>query len=170
MTLQDRTAFANRQDADVFISVHANSAPNKHARGIETYHLNVTDDRYSISLAALENKTSEAQVSDLQLILADLSTKANSHESVGLAQMVQRKMVYHAHILNPLSRDLGVKAALFYVLLGARMPAILVETSFLSNVDEAKMLATPGYLRRLSRALAEGVEDYLKMPLRLGRP
>lgn len=170
LSLEERTALANRLGADAFVSIHANSAPRRAARGIETYYLNVTDDRYAIRLAAVENKTSEAQVSDLQLILADLSTKANSQESLGLAQRMQRELVRQAKPLNPETRDLGVKASLFYVLLGARMPAVLVETSFVSNADEARLLARGDYQRQLARGIAQAISTHLGTPMVLGRP
>jgi N-acetylmuramoyl-L-alanine amidase len=161
VSLEGRTALANKLGALAFVSIHANSAPNKHARGIETYHLNVTDDRYAIRLAARENKTSIKQVSDLQMILADLSTKANSQESQNLAQITQTKLMQHIAPISPLCRNLGVKASLFYVLLGARMPAILVETSFISNAAEAKLLQSQPYQRHLAKALAEGIAAHL---------
>jgi N-acetylmuramoyl-L-alanine amidase len=161
VSLEGRTALANKLGARAFVSIHANSAPNKNARGIETYHLNVTDDRYAIRLAARENKTSIKQVSDLQMILADLSTKANSQESQNLAQITQTKLMQHIAPISPLCRNLGVKASLFYVLLGARMPAILVETSFISNAAEAKLLQSQPYQRHLAKALAEGIAAHL---------
>lgn len=170
ISLEERTAIANRLRADAFVSIHANSAPHGRARGIETYYLNVTDDRYSIRLAAVENKTSEEQVSDLQLILADLSTKANTQESVNMARRVQKRLVQYARPLNGKTRDLGVKASLFYVLLGARMPAILVETSFISNSDEARLLANATYQQRLAKAVADSVVEHLNTPLKLVGP
>lgn len=165
VSLNDRTALANRFGADAFVSIHANSARNKKARGIETYTLNTTSDRYAIRLAAIENQTSEKQVSDLQLILADLSTKANSAESVALARRVQRKMMVQARTLNRKTRDLGVKASLFYVLLGARMPSILVETSFISNADEARLLNSGAYQRKLATAIADALTEHLNLPM-----
>ena len=170
ISLEERTAIANRLGADAFVSIHANSARHGRARGIETYYLNVTDDRYAIRLAAVENKTTEEQVSDLQLILADLSTKVNSQESMQLARQVQTNMFTQARTLNPHTRDLGVKASLFYVLLGARMPSILVETSFISNRDEARLLRSAPYQRRLSRAIADAVVRHLKQPMTIVGP
>ena len=167
ISLEERTAIANGKQADAFVSVHANSATHGRAHGIETYYLNVTSDRYAIRLAAVENKTSEEQVTDLQLILADLSTKANSVQSIGLARQVQKRMVTAARPLNPQVKDLGVKASLFYVLLGARMPAILAETSFISNVVEAKLLTSEAYQSHLARAIAEAVTEHLKAPVQL---
>ena len=164
VSLEERTAIANRVGADAFVSIHANSAPHGRARGIETYYLNVAADRYALRLAALENQTSEEQVDDLQLILADLSTKANTQESVGLARRVQRRLVEYARPLNRQTRDLGVKASLFYVLLGARMPSILVETSFISNADEARLLLSGPYQARLAKAIAQAITEHLATP------
>jgi N-acetylmuramoyl-L-alanine amidase len=161
ISLKDRTQLANHMQADAFVSIHANSAPHHEARGIETYTLDTASDRYAVRLAALENKTSEKEVTDLQLILADLSTKANSHDSVLLARGVQKKMVQAAQRVDAHARDLGVKASLFYVLLGARMPSILVETAFVSNALEERLLQQPAYQRRLGQAIADAVLDYL---------
>ncbi len=164
LPLEERTAIANRLDADLFVSIHANAHRNKKVRGIETYFLDVTDDAYALRLAAIENQTSEEQVSDLQLILADLATKVNTEESAALARRVQTRLVRAAKPENPTTRDLGVKSSLFYVLLGARMPSILVETGFLSHTGEGKLLARANYQKSTARAIAEGLLDHLRAP------
>lgn len=165
LSLEERTALANQLQADVFVSIHANANNKKTASGIETYYLNVTDDRYSLRLAAVENKTSEEAVSELQLILTDLSTKAHTQESMVLAKRIQEKMVAAAKPHHPKVRDLGVKGSLFYVLLGARMPAVLVETSFLTNPTEAKLLANNAYRNSLASAIASAVQSHLAAPV-----
>ncbi|OGR12172.1 MAG: hypothetical protein A2341_20765 [Deltaproteobacteria bacterium RIFOXYB12_FULL_58_9] len=164
IALEERTAFANRANADIFVSIHANSHRSAMVQGIETYYLNVTDDRYSLRLAAVENQTNEEQVSDLQLILADLATKVNTDESVALARRVQRSLMKGAKAKNPRTRDLGVKASLFYVLLGARMPSILVEIGFLSHKHEGKLLTQSAYQKTTAKAIADGVLAHLKAP------
>ena len=159
--LQDRAAMANEAKGDLFISIHCNSAPTHAYRGVETYTLNTSSDRYSIRLAARENASSEKGISDLQFILADLATKANTEESQRLASRVQRNLVGGLKDKYSEIHDLGTKEALFYVLLGTKMPAILVETSFLSNADEEKRLASKSYQEDVARSIAQGVDDFL---------
>ncbi|MGZ3461414.1 MAG: N-acetylmuramoyl-L-alanine amidase, partial [Archangium sp.] len=161
LKLEERARLANEMKGDLFISVHCNSAPTAKLRGIETYTLNTSSDRYSIRLAARENASSEKGISDLQFILADLATKANTEESTRLATQVQKNLVTHLSGGYPGVKDLGTKEALFYVLLGARMPAILVETSFLSHPEEEKRLASETYQDDVAQAIAHGVEDFL---------
>ncbi|EAU61970.1 N-acetylmuramoyl-L-alanine amidase family protein, partial [Stigmatella aurantiaca] len=159
--LEDRAAFANEARGDLFISIHCNSATNRKLRGVETYTLNLSSDRYSIRLAARENASTEKGISDLQFILADLATKANTGESTRLASQVQKSLVGQLSKDFKGTRDLGTKEALFYVLLGAKMPAILVETAFLSHAEEEKRLASPEYQDTVAKSIAQGVEDFL---------
>jgi N-acetylmuramoyl-L-alanine amidase len=159
--LEDRARIANDAKGDLFVSIHCNSAPTPVYRGIETYTLNTSSDRYSIRLAARENSSSERGISDLQFILADLATKANTEESQRLAAAVQRSLVGGLRARYKNVHDLGTKEALFYVLLGAKMPAILVESSFLSNPEEEKRLAARAYQEDVAQAIAAGVQDFL---------
>ena len=159
--LEERTRLANVGRGDLFISVHCNSLPQRHIRGIETYTLNLASDRYAIRLAARENATSEKGMSDLQFLLADLATRANTEESARLATQVQSGLVSALRNKDAKIRDLGTKEALFYVLLGTKMPAILVETGFLSNPEEEKRLGSPGYQEDVARAIASGVQGFL---------
>lgn len=162
LKLEDRARKANEARGDLFISIHCNSAPRRSkARGVETYTLNTTADRYSIRLAARENASSERGISDLQFILADLATKANTEESNRLASQVQRSMVSQLNARYRDIKDLGTKEALFYVLLGVRMPAILVEASFLSHPEEEKRLGSARYQDEVARAIAHGVEEFI---------
>jgi N-acetylmuramoyl-L-alanine amidase len=161
VSLEDRTRQANRERGDLFISVHCNAAASHALRGVETYTLNTSSNRYAIRLAARENATSERGVSDLQFILADLATRANTGESARLAERVQRSVVGTLSQGYDQVRDLGTKEALFFVLLGAKMPSILVETSFISQPDEEKRLADPTYQATVAEAIATGVEAYL---------
>jgi N-acetylmuramoyl-L-alanine amidase len=161
LKLEERSRLANQAHGDLFISIHCNSALNRKARGVETYTLNISADRYSMRLAARENAASEKGVSDLQYILADLATKANTEESSRLARQVQSNLVGHLGRKYKDVRDLGHKEALFFVLLGARMPAILVETAFLSNAEEEARLASGAYQAEVARAIAHGVQDFL---------
>jgi N-acetylmuramoyl-L-alanine amidase len=160
LKLEDRAAVANEARGDLFISIHCNSATNRKLRGVETYTLNLSSDRYSIRLAARENASTEKGISDLQFILADLATKANTGESTRLASQVQKNLVGQLSKDFPGTRDLGTKEALFYVLLGAKMPAILVETAFLSHPEDEKRLGTAEY---------QDVEDFLNDRNRLAK-
>lgn len=159
--LEDRAKLANEAHGDLFISVHCNSAVSKKLRGVETYTLNTSADRYSIRLAARENATSEKGIGDLQFILADLATKANTEESSRLATQVQKSLVGTLGARYSGIKNLGTKEALFYVLLGTKMPAILVETSFLSHPQEEERLASEAYQDDVARSIALGVEEFL---------
>jgi len=159
--LEDRARLANEARGDLFISVHCNSGSQASWRGVETYSLNLTSDRYAIRLAARENASSARTMSDLQFLLADLATRAHTDESARLAERVQRSVVSRMSARYPRTRDLGRKEALFYVLLGAKMPAILVETAFLSNPEDEKRLASAAYQDDVARAIAAGVQDFL---------
>jgi len=167
--LEERTRLANVARGDLFISVHCNSLPQRHIRGVETYTLNLASDRYAIRLAARENATSEKGMSDLRFLLADLATRANTEESVRLATQVQSGLISKLTARDRKIRDLGTKEALFYVLLGTKMPAILVETGFLSNPEEEKRLASPEYQETVARAIAAGVQDFLGNRERLAK-
>ncbi|WNG17713.1 N-acetylmuramoyl-L-alanine amidase [Cystobacter fuscus] len=161
LKLEERARLANDTRGDLFISIHCNSATTSKLRGVETYTLNTSADRYSIRLAARENASSEKGISDLQFILADLATKANTEESTRLANQVQRNLVSHLSANYSGVKNLGTKEALFYVLLGAKMPAILVETSFLSHPEEEKRLGSEAYQDEVAQAIAQGVEDFV---------
>lgn len=167
--LEERARLANVARGDLFISIHCNSLPQRQIRGIETYTLNLASDRYAIRLAARENATSEKGMSDLQFLLADLATRANTEESVRLATQVQSGLVSSLRSKDAKLRDLGTKEALFYVLLGTKMPAILVETGFLSNAEEEKRLDSPGYQEDVARAIAAGVQGFLGNRERLAK-
>lgn len=162
LTLEERTAFANTQNADLFISIHTNSHRDRRAYGIETYFLNLATDNEAIMVAATENATSEKNISDLQTILLDLMQNAKINESSRLASHVQKQLYgrlkgRYSHI-----RDKGVKQAPFYVLLGAQMPAVLVETSFISNARECKRLVSPEYQEALCDGIVQGIRSYIR--------
>ena len=162
LTLEERTALANTKNADLFISVHTNSHRDRRAYGVETYFLNLATDNEAIMVAAMENATSEKNISDLQTILLDLMQNAKINESSRLAVHVQGAM--HRQLAKKYSRikNKGVKQAPFYVLLGAQMPAILIETSFISNKRECKRLTDPTYQNALVQGIVEGIRKYIK--------
>jgi len=163
LTLEERTAIANTKNADLFISIHTNSHKDRRAYGIETYFLNLATDDDAIRVAAMENATSTKNISDLQTILYDLMQNAKINESSRLAGNVQVSVVTHLKSRRwSRIKDKGVKQAPFYVLLGAQMPAILVETGFISNPRECKRLVDPQYQKRVSEAIVMGVKKYIQ--------
>lgn len=162
LSLSKRTEIANKLEADLFISIHANAAPNRHAQGIETYYLNISHDRYAIRLAALENSMSETEVSNLEFILADLAMKNNVSDSIRLGNIVQSSMFSKVREKWRDTKDLGLKHALFFVLLGTKMPAILIETSFISNRVEEKRLKSSVYQRALAQGVVKGIKGYFE--------
>jgi N-acetylmuramoyl-L-alanine amidase len=163
LTLEERTAFANTKSADLFISIHTNSHRNRRAYGIETYFLNLATDDEAIRVAAFENATSAKNISDLETILNDLMQNSKIHESSRLAVHTQSSLVNHLKKKKwSRIKDKGVKQAPFYVLLGAQMPSILIETSFISNPRECKRLTNAKYQDRLSEAIVMGIKKYIK--------
>ena len=162
LKLEERTAIANLARGDLFVSIHANAHPRRDRSGVETYFLNVTDDRYARRLAARENgSVEESDTSDgVQRILTDLNAKASAGASRTLARMVQKEITARARQSQGPVRDLGVKSALFYVLLGARMPAVLVETAFISNRAEERRLASPAYQQLVADGVARAVVEF----------
>ncbi|MEI7815982.1 MAG: N-acetylmuramoyl-L-alanine amidase, partial [Desulfuromonadales bacterium] len=159
--LEERTAIANKVGADLFLSVHANAAPNRSAAGIETYYLNLAKTDKVAQLAAKENGTSLEKVSVLQAILFDLMANYKLNDSAHLADEVQKSL--HKKIRNRHSdvKNLGVKQGPFYVLVGASMPSILVETAFLSNTAEESRLKDPAYQEMAAEGILDGVRSYI---------
>lgn len=161
LSLEQRTSIANRNKADLFISIHTNSARNRKAYGIETYFLNLATDEDSISVAARENATSTKNISDLQTILNDLMRDAKINESSRLATYVQNGMTSSLRKKYKYIKDRGVRQAPFYVLLGARMPAVLVEVSFISNSRECKRLKKKSYQEKICDGIMTGIKRYI---------
>jgi len=162
--LDERAAIANRSNADLFVSIHVNASLNRKARGIETYVLNWTDDEEAMRVAARENAISLKKMKQVQnelgFILASLEREAKRDESVKLASYVQNSLISAIQPKHPEVNNLGVKQALFYVLVGAKMPSILVEASFISNTDEEMLLADEAYRQRLAYSIASGINSY----------
>ncbi len=162
ITLEERTAIANTNNADLFISIHTNAARDRRAYGIETFFLNLATDNDAILVAARENATSTKNISDLQTILSDLMQNAKINESSRLAVHVQRCMCKDLKKSYSRIKNKGVKQAPFYVLLGAQMPAILIETSFISNSRDCKRLVNSKYQDRMCDAIVNGIREYIK--------
>ncbi len=161
LTLEERTAIANTKKADLFISLHCNAAKNRRLKGIETYLLNLATDEKAIAVAARENATSEKNISDLEYILSDLMKHAKINESRRLATTVQTSFVKGMKKNYSGIDDHGVKQAPFYVLLGARMPSILIETGFISNKQECKRLMSDSYQTAISNTITDGIKKYI---------
>ncbi len=159
--LEERTAIANAKEADLFLSIHVNAAPNHEARGIETYVLDLASNKDAMRLAAMENATSAKQISDLQSILLDLMQNSKINESLKLAGLVQEEMVSGLNKKFSTVTNLGVKKAPFVVLIGAQMPAILTEIAFLSNPEEEKRLRDDAYLAGVANHISGGVAQYV---------
>ena len=159
--LEERTAIANKNNADLFISLHINSSPTAAANGFETYYLNLTGNPEAMRVAAFENATSTHQMSDLQNILSDILKNSKISESSRLAQQVHDAIITRLEKKYPHIKNLGVKQAPFYVLIGAEMPAILVEMSFISNPDDAQHLKDNHFLTNIANDISSGIQSYI---------
>jgi N-acetylmuramoyl-L-alanine amidase len=167
LALEERTAIANTARGDLFVSIHANAHPRRSLAGVETYFLNVADDRYAARLAARENGLGAGAQGEVGRILTDLDAKASAGVSHRLAQLVQREVCSGVRARVGGVQDLGVKSALFYVLLGARMPAVLVETAFISNRAEEARLASAGYQDEVAASVARAVRAFSRSEARI---
>lgn len=160
LPLEERTAIANASKSDLFISLHVNAHADRSRSGIETYFLNLATDAGAMRVAAFENATSTHNIGELQDILTTLMKKSKIDESTRLARFVHTNLVTgFGQYYKP--RDLGVKQAPFYVLLGAQMPAVLVEISFITNSEEAKLLQSDEHLNKIAAQLAAGIAAYV---------
>ncbi|MGC4083812.1 MAG: N-acetylmuramoyl-L-alanine amidase [Vicinamibacterales bacterium] len=160
VSLQERTAIANRENADLFLSIHANASSVAAARGVETYFLNFASNRSAAAVAARENATSGQTMGSLQDVIKSIALNSKLDESRDFATYVQREMMASLRAANSGLKDLGVKQAPFVVLIGAEMPSILAEISFVTNPQEARLLKTAGYRQKVAQALFEGVRKY----------
>jgi N-acetylmuramoyl-L-alanine amidase len=173
VALPDRTRRANAAGADLFVSIHLNSSPNNATTGIEVYYLNNTTDRATIRLARTENAvgagTSAPRDSNLNYILADLRQNYKATEAASLARMIDAQTVADLDTQLGLEvNPLGAKKGPFYVLVGAHMPAVLVECGFLSNSDEADLLSSARYQETLAQGIATAVVHYLSSDAAVG--
>jgi N-acetylmuramoyl-L-alanine amidase len=158
--LQERTAIANREGADLFLSIHANASRNPQARGIETYFLNFAMNPEAEAVAARENATSGQAMHSLPDIVRAIALNNKINESRDLAETVQRSMAKRMGAKNHALKDLGVKQAPFVVLIGAVMPSVLAEISFVTNRQDGALLKTPGYRQQIAQALFDAILNY----------
>ncbi len=158
--LQERTAIANREAADLFLSIHANASPNPRARGIESYFLNFATNPEAEAVAARENSGSGQTMHALPDIVKAIALNNKINESRDFADLVQKSMIARLKTRNKQLRDLGVKQAPFVVLIGASMPSVLAEISFVTNRQEGTLLKTGAYRQQIAQALFDAVTNY----------
>ena len=158
--LEERTRIANRESADLFLSIHANASRNSKARGVETYFLNFATNPDAEAVAARENAGSGQTMRKLPDIVRAIALNNKIDESRDFADMVQRSMVRRLSARNAALRNIGVKQAPFVVLIGASMPSVLAEMSFVTNKQDASLLKTPAYRQQIAEALLEAVLRY----------
>ncbi len=159
--LETRTAIANQARADLFVSIHANSSHDPDARGVETYYLNFTSSPEALEVAARENAVSEKSIYELQDLVKKIALKEKIEESREFAGDVQQSLHSGLVVKSPAIRDRGVKKAPFIVLIGANMPSILAEISFVSNPTDEHRLATSEYRERIAESLYRGIAKYV---------
>jgi N-acetylmuramoyl-L-alanine amidase len=162
LPLEKRTAIANMKKGDLFVSLHTNAHRNRKIRGVETYILNIALDEDAMNLAARENATSKKNISDLQMILNDLMLNTKINESSRLARFVHKALMGKLREKDRTVRNRGVRQAPFYVLIGAEMPAILVEVGYITNPAENRQLCSGKHLERIASGIVTGIHLYVK--------
>ena len=158
--LETRTAIANQAEADLFVSVHANSSHNPESRGVETYYLNFTTSSDALEVAARENAVSDQSIHQLQQLVRNIALQEKVEESREFAADVQHALYSGLAVATPAIHNRGVKKAPFVVLIGAKMPSILAEISFVSNPQDERKLRSPAYRQRIALALYRGIARY----------
>ena len=160
--LEERTRIANEAKADLFVSIHANSSPDHAARGIETYYLNMKGSPEAMAVAARENASSDQGIHNLEDIVMKIARTEKIDESKELAEDVQDSLAKRVQKAAKPVRDRGVRKAPFVVLIGADMPSILTEISFLSNPSDEQLLKKPEHRQRIAEGVYQGVASYLE--------
>lgn len=160
--LEQRTAIANEAKADLFISIHANSSHDEAARGIETYYLNFATSEESMEVAARENALSQESLHDLQDIIKKIARNEKVEESKELASDIQDSLTHRLQLVSQNERNRGVKKAPFVVLIGANMPSVLSEISFISNPSDERLLKKTDQRQRVADGLYRGIASYLE--------
>jgi N-acetylmuramoyl-L-alanine amidase len=161
VSLEERTAIANEAHADLFISIHANASSDPDARGIETYYLNFATSPESMDVAARENSTSQESLHDLQDLIQKIARNEKVEESKELAGDIQDTLSQRLQLVSHQERNRGVKKAPFVVLIGANMPSVLSEISFVSNPNDERLLRKPVQRQRIADGLYRGISTYL---------
>jgi N-acetylmuramoyl-L-alanine amidase len=160
--LEERTRIANEAKADLFVSIHANSSPDRAARGIETYYLNLKGSPEAMEVAARENAASQQSIHDLEDLVKRITRTEKIDESKELAEDIQESLSKRVQKTAKTVRNRGVRKAPFVVLIGADMPSILTEVSFLSNPSDEQLLKKPEHRQRIAEGVYQGVAQYLE--------
>jgi len=159
--LEQRTAIANEAKADLFISIHANSSPDPDTRGVETYYLNFDTSPASMEVASRENARSDESIHDLEGLLQKIARNDKIEESKELAGDIQDSLSQRLQYISQSERNRGVKKAPFVVLIGAEMPSVLAEISFVSNPSDEHLLRNQSQRQRIADGLYRGIAEYL---------
>jgi len=162
--LEERTAFANRINADLFVSIHVNANEKESMEGVETYFLNLTTDASSMKVAERENAMTSESLSGLQLIIKDLMLNAKINESSRFAASIQKSIISTLGKSGYAVKNHGVKQAPFYVLLGAKMPSILIEIGFITNTAECRLLHNKAHQDSIVDGIITGINAYIAHP------
>jgi N-acetylmuramoyl-L-alanine amidase len=168
VSLRERAQFANYQRGDLFVSIHFNALKSRTYRGLETYYLGATSDPHVERLAGAENRTSGYSMADFRRLLEGVYVHVRQTESKQLAESIHRGLATSLIKGNPTIKDSGVKPAPFLVLVATEMPGILAEVSYLSNDEDARLLAEPSYRAEIARALFQGIRGYADVRNRPG--
>ncbi len=158
--LEERVAFANANNADLFVSIHVNWMKPREVRPLETYHVGPTDDPAAIQLASVENRESGYSLSEYRQLVEKIYIDTRRDESRRLAKSINAELYQSLSQINPELENRGVKMAPFVVLVGTEMPAILVEISCLSNEDDVRLLTNADYREKIAQALLRGIRSY----------
>lgn len=162
LPVESRPVIANQKRSDIYISVHANSVPNKKRSGVQTFYLNFSHDPSVNAIAAQENATSTKSISGMKDIITKIVQNSKIVESKELAEIIQDSLVSSLSNNYKDVKDLGVKGGPFWVLIGGEMPSILVEISHLSNSKEAERLKSPQYRRHVAQGIYSGIKNYME--------
>jgi N-acetylmuramoyl-L-alanine amidase len=160
--LEERTHIANEAKADMFVSIHANSSQDTGARGIETYYLNLKGSPEAMEVAARENATSDQGIHELEDLVKQIARTEKIDESREFAEDVQDSLSRRVQKTAKVVKNRGVRKAPFVVLIGADMPSILTEISFLSNPADEKLLKQPEHRQRVAEGIFQGIAGYLQ--------
>ena len=159
--LDQRTAFANKKKVDLFISIHVNANENESLQGVETYFLNLTTDASSNKVAERENVMVSKSMNDLQFIIRDLMLNARINESSRFASSIQNSIISSLEKSGYERKNNGVKQAPFYVLMGARMPSILIEMGFITNASECRLLQKKSHQETIVNGIIRGINSFI---------
>lgn len=169
-TLAERTAIANDYDAAAFISIHMNASEKKNLSGLTTFYLDNSNDAASLALAERENQSlnsGDGPLSDLQLMLSDVIQSTKLADSIRLAHAIQSEILKFLSSQRPKIKDLGVRKAPFYVLVGAHMPCVLVELFFIDHPDDSAALAERTFREKIAQALAKSIAAFISSEQKL---